>query len=104
MFFTDFEKAFDSINHNYIAEILNLFIFGQDLKSWVNLFYNSATSCVLYNGYTTEFFPIQRGVRQSCPLSPYIFICGIEILSIAIRHNDDIRGIRGCFPKERIGV
>ena len=63
LFFTDFEKAFDSINHVYIAEILNLFNFGQDLKSWVNLFYNTATSCVLYNGYTTEFFPIQRGVH-----------------------------------------
>ena len=38
MFFTDFEIAFDSIIHDYIAEILNLFNFGQDLKSWVNLF------------------------------------------------------------------
>ena len=65
LFFTDFKTAFDSINHDYIAEILNLFNFGQDLKSWANLFYNSAASCVLYNGYTTEFFPIQRGVRQA---------------------------------------
>ena len=93
LFFTDFEKAFDSINHDYIAEILNIFNFGQDLKLWVILFYNSATSCVLYNGYTSEFFPIHRRVRQGCPLSPYIFILGIEILSITIRHNDDILSI-----------
>ena len=93
LLFTDFEKAFDSINHEYIAKILDSFNFGQDLKSWINLFYNGATSCVLYNGYTTNFFPIQRGVRQGCPLSPYIFILGIEILSLAIRQNDNIRGI-----------
>ena len=93
LLFTDFEKAFDSINHEYISKILDAFNFGQDIKSWINLFYNSATSCVLYNGYTTEFFPIQRGVRQGCPLSPYIFILAIELLSLAIRQNDNIRGI-----------
>ena len=93
LLFTDFEKAFDSINHEYIEQILDVFNFGPDIKSWVKLFYNNATSCVLYNGYLTSFFPIQRGVRQGCPLSPYIFILGIEILSVAIRQNKDIRGI-----------
>ena len=54
LLFADFEQAFDSLNlDHYIAEILNLFNFGQDLKSWVNLFYKRATVCVLYNGYTT---------------------------------------------------
>ena len=91
LLFTDFEKAFDSINHEYITEILNLFYFGRDLKSWINLFYHSATSCVLY--YITNFFPIDRGVRLGCPLSPYIFILGIEIPSIAIRNNQNITGI-----------
>ena len=93
LLFTDFEKAFDSINYEYITDILNLFNFGQDLKSWINLFYHNANRCVLYNGYTTDFFPIQRGVRQGCPLSPYIFILGIEILSIALRNHDGIGGI-----------
>ena len=76
--FTDFKKAFDSIYHEYITEILNLFNFGQDLKSWTNLFYHSVTSCVLYNGFTIDYFPIDRGVRQGCPLSPYIIIIYIR--------------------------
>ena len=64
LLFTDFEKAFDSINHEYISKILDAFNFGQDIKSCVNLFYNSATSCVLYNGYTTEFFPSSGGLYR----------------------------------------
>ena len=62
LFYTDFENSFDGINHDYIAEILNLFNYDQDLKSWVNL---SATSCVLYNGYTTKVFPIKRGYGKA---------------------------------------
>ena len=57
LLFTDFEKAFDSINHEYIEQILDVFNFGPDIKYWVKLFYNNATSCVLYSGYLTSFFP-----------------------------------------------
>ena len=93
LFFTDFEKAFDSINHDYIIKVLHFLNFGPSLINWVKTFYKNAHSCMYYNGFLSTSFKIKRGVRQGCPLSPYLFILGVELLSYAIRKNPDIKGI-----------
>ena len=38
IFFSDFEKAFDSINHTFITHCLKHFNFGEDFIRWLNLF------------------------------------------------------------------
>ena len=93
IFFSDFEKAFDSIDHTYIINFLKHFNFGEDFIKWVKLFYNDAKSCVTNNGYLSDFFPVLRGVRQGCPLSTYLFIICIELLSNKITTTEDIKGI-----------
>lgn len=55
--------------------------------------YTNITSCVTNNGFSSEFFQLSRGVRQGCPMSPYLFILCVELLAIAIRENDHIQGI-----------
>ena len=63
-FFSDFEKAFDSINHDYLFKILKHFNFSENFIKWIKLFYSNAKSCVTNNGFLSPFLSIQRGVRQ----------------------------------------
>ena len=93
IFFSDFEKAFDSIDHDFLTNCLKHFHFGNDFIKWIKLFYSNAKSCVTNNGFQSEFFPIKHGVRQGCPLSPYLFIICMELLTHQIRSNDNIKGI-----------
>ena len=93
LFFADFEKAFDSIDHHFMYEVLEFFNFGDSFIKWIKLFYKDAKSCICNNGHMTDFFQITRGVRQGCPLSPYLFIVCIELLSNNITQNKNIKGI-----------
>ena len=90
----DFQKAFDLINHDFMFKALSVFNFGPSLIRWIQIFYKNISSTVMNNCYMTAPFKILRaGVRQGDPLSPYLFILCLEILTIKIRLNKDIHGI-----------
>ena len=55
--------------------------------------YNNVSSCVLNNRFASEFFSVERGVNQGCPLSGLLFVIGIEILARAIKNDTAIKGI-----------
>ena len=92
--FTDFQKAFDSIDHDFMFNCLYHMGFSHSIIKWVKLFYKDPKSCITNNGYMSDFFQIKRGVRQGCPLSPYLFLICIEFLSREISRNENIKGIK----------
>ena len=90
----DFQKAFDSLEHNFLDVIFKKFNFGPSLWGWIRTFYNNISSCILNAGSTSLYFSIERGVRQGDPLSPYLFILLLEMLAILIRDEPNINGIK----------
>ena len=94
LLFIDFEKAFDSLNWNFLLKCLDVFGFGPSFIRWVENFYANTSSCVLNNGFCTPYFELQRRVRQGDPLSPYLFIIAAEILATSIRKRSDIQRIK----------
>ena len=94
MIFIDFQKAFDSLEWNYILKRLQYFNFDPDFIRWVSIFYKNIQSCVINNGITSDYFTLQRGLRQGDPLSPYLFVIAAEVLGIAVRQDKEIKGIQ----------
>ena len=96
LLFIDFEKAFDSLEWSFIFDTLWFFGFGDSIINWVKVFYNNTElSCILNNGWASNFFETQRGVRQGCHIVtlPTVFIVVAEVLAKAIRNNSNIKGI-----------
>ena len=81
LLFLDFEKVFDTVEWTFLQKTLKHFNFGPSIINWIKIFYNNIESCVLNNGWSTNCFKLERGVRRGCPLSPSLFILGVEILA-----------------------
>ena len=94
LLFIDFEKAFDTLEWSFIEKALKYYNFGDSLIVWIKLFYIDISSSIQNNGWSSDFFNLSRGVRQGCPLSPYLFILCAEILGAAVRRDTLIRGIK----------
>ena len=85
--FMDTRKAFDSISHDYIHEVLRKF----GLPTWFltlvqNLLRNVLVNPVL-GGQSDVWIPIRQGVKQGCPLSPIIFAIVVDPLLRALRDH-----------------
>ena len=95
--FLDFRKAFDTDKWDYLKVALQrvfFFHFGPDILNWFDVNYNNASFYVLHNVHASDFFLLERGVRQVCPLSCLLLVIGIELLSSALQKDATIRGIQ----------
>ncbi len=92
MIMIDFEKEFDSLEWSFVIKTLEQLNFGPSITHWVKSLYSNSQSCVVNNGWASESFKLQRGVRQGCPLLPYLFILAAKVPSI--RESDNILGIK----------
>lgn len=101
----DFEKAFDTVEHHVIIEILKHKGFDNKWRGWVKDILSTASTSILLNGVPGTSFTCKRGVRQGDPLSPLLFGLVADLLQSIVneahRHNllsSPIPHSSGLFP------
>jgi len=89
----DIEKAFDSVSHKFLLQVLKHFNFGDQFISWIETIYSGRKSYIINNGFLTKPVEMAKGIFQGCPISPYLFLLIIETMAIPVRQNVNIKGI-----------
>ena len=94
MVLIDFEKAFDTLEWQFLHNTLKYLNFGPNLRNWISVMYSDVESGIVNGGYVTNYFKVSRGVRQGCPLSPILFILSAEPLAQKIRQSRKSKGLK----------
>ncbi len=87
----DREKAFDKIEHEKLFEALQRMNVPEKTIIMITLFYNNAQFCISMDGKNSKWYMQQAGIRQGCPLSPYLFLIVMTVLFDDIHHNDKLK-------------
>jgi Reverse transcriptase (RNA-dependent DNA polymerase) len=89
----DIKKAFDSISHCYLKEVLRYFNFGENLiNCLLTLCTNRFASIINDEGGTGRKFKLERGNAQGDTISHFLFNIGYQLLIIKLNYDLQITG------------
>ncbi|GJW39228.1 RNA-directed DNA polymerase, eukaryota, reverse transcriptase zinc-binding domain protein [Tanacetum coccineum] len=83
----DIAKAYDTVNWDFLKQILTYFGFHEKIIGWIMTCVTSATFTVCVNGGKYGYFKNRRGLRQGDPMSPYLFTLIIEVLTLIVQRR-----------------
>ena len=87
MVFLDWAKAFDSITHESIISCLERMGVPEQMIKAIEAIYRDPTFQVKDEKSTSTTRKQKRGIKQGCPLSPYLFLIVVTAISTMYLKN-----------------
>ena len=77
----DMKNAFDRVKLPFLYDVLLSFGFCSDSVNLIKTCSDRPWIAPSVNGRPIDFFKASRGLRQGCPMSPFLYILMVESLS-----------------------
>ena len=90
----DVEKAFDSLEHNFLISTLPKCGFDKNVILWVKILLRDQDSSFINDGTTTKYFSLGRGACQCDSTSVVLFVLALEVLFILIKYKPEIEIVK----------
>ncbi|KAL8480022.1 hypothetical protein ACS0TY_026816 [Phlomoides rotata] len=84
-FKVDFAKAYDSVNWDFLEQMMRGLNFNENWRKWIMECVKTASTNVLINGSPCGEFKMKRGLRQGDPISHFLYLIIAEGLNLLIR-------------------
>lgn len=93
----DLQKAYDYINWQVLMQIFDVYGFNENFKLLIFRCLSSWSMKMMLNGSCYGQIPMERGIRQGDPLSHFLFVLFLELLTRMItklKDEGEIQGIK----------
>nr|KAJ0213104.1 hypothetical protein LSAT_V11C400156970 [Lactuca sativa] len=83
----DIQKAYDTVNGSFLQKILFHYGFHPAMIKWIMQCVSTSSYMLSMNGSFHGYFEGKRGLRQGCPLSPYLFTLVMETFNLIFQRR-----------------